>query len=200
MKKPQSIISSLVVFVGCLQRTCCQIWFDWWSNEPEKTSQYVPLQFDWQVISGERFRNSSGTPEKKKRWLSSNIWAAAARVQLTLSACSRVLNDIKQAQLTGEFTPDSNYTSGLLPFTHLTDILLTSGGACASEAPLWVNFYCFDWLSSSLPSSAEHKWGLIVIQWEMSCWSPPVFRYPANRYRGEFLTSVSAEVIRGTEM
>lgn len=180
MKKPPSIISSLdllvlclLVFVGCLQRTCCQIWSDGWSNEPEKTSQYVPLQFDWQVISGECFRNSW---KKKKQWLCSNIWAAAARVQLTLSACSRVLNDIKQAQLTAEFTPDSNYTSGLLPFTRLTDILLTSGGACGSEATLWVNFYCFDWLSSSLPSSAEHRWGLIVIGWEMSCWSPPVFR------------------------
>lgn len=93
---------------------------------------------------------------------SSNIWAAATRVQLTLSTCSNVLSDIKLPQLMGEFTPDSNYTSGLFSFAQLTDIPLTSGGVCALEAPLWVSFYCSDWLSSPLSSLAARKWGLIV--------------------------------------
>lgn len=86
---------------------------------------------------------------------SSNIWAAATRAEPTLSAGSNVLSDIKLPQLMGEFTPDSNYTSGLFSFAQLTDIPLTSGGVCALAAPLWVSFYCSDWLSSPLSSLAS---------------------------------------------
>lgn len=122
-----------------------------------------PSQFDWQVISGEcvlvYLKNvTSNFPLTE----SSNIWAAATRVQPMLSTCSNVLSDIKLPQLMGEFTPDSNYTSGLFSFAQLTDIPLTAGGVCALEAPLWVSFYCSDWLSSPLSSLAARKWGLIV--------------------------------------
>lgn len=86
---------------------------------------------------------------------SSNIWAAATLAEPTLSADSNVLSDIKLPQLMGEFTPDSNYTSGLFSFAQLTDIPLTSGGVCALAAPLWVSFYCADWLSSPLSSLAS---------------------------------------------
>lgn len=93
---------------------------------------------------------------------SSNIWAAATNVQLTLSTCSNVLSDIKLPHLTGEFTPESNYSSGLFSFAQLTDIPLTAVGVCALESLLRVSFCCSDWFSSPLSSLAARKWGLIV--------------------------------------
>lgn len=95
---------------------------------------------------------------------SSNIWAAATNVQLMLSTCSNVLSDIKLPHLTGEFTPESNYSSGLFSFAQLTDIPLTAVGVCALELLLRVSFCCSDWFSSPLSSLAARKWGLIVFR------------------------------------
>lgn len=120
----------------------------------EETIAARPLRFDWQVISKFQQHLKSDTGNFPLAG-SSNIWAAATRAEPTLSAGSYVLSDIKLPQLMGEFTPDSNYTSGLFSFAQLTDIPLTSGGVCALAAPLWVSFYCSDWLSSPLSSLAS---------------------------------------------
>ncbi len=154
----------------------------------EKTSQCGShsLIDGWSVVGVFQEKHLS-IPEVWNRQLStftesSNIWAAATRVQLTLSTCSNVLSDIKLPQLMGEFTPDSNYTSGLFSFTQLTDIPLTSGGVRALEAPLWVSFYCSDWLSSPLSSLAAHKWGLIVFHlWGELCGVLPFQNSKLNR-------------------
>lgn len=89
------------------------------------------------------------TPPKKLRWK-------------TLEHLGSCHSSITLPQLMGEFTPDSNYTSGLFSFAQLTDIPLTAGGVGAPEAPLRVSFYCSDWLSSPLSCLAALKWGLIV--------------------------------------
>lgn len=152
----------------------------------------LPSLCDWQVTS------CTSRQLKKLSQKLSHIWAPSAHVRLTLSTYCDVLSDTKLLQLMGEFTPDSNYTPGLFSFAQLSDIPLTAGGVCALEAPLWVNFYCSDWLSSPLSSVAARKWGLIVFHLRGELVEYFCFRIQSDgikksqwRKDGEIHTSVS---------